>query len=258
MIGTLLAIVGAAFGGLALSRRAVTPVVHTFATLRDFTADAAHELRSPLTAIASNAEAALRDERDPARDRHRFEAIADAAGAMSRLARDLLLLAAADRSLEREMFVVDLGELLDRLCERYRERFAAAQIAFGMGKCEPAIVYGNPQQIERILANLIENALRYTPAGGTVMLEIARDRGHVSITVSDTGIGIAPEHLDRIFDRFWRVDAARSQKGTGLGLAIARALARRHGGDVTVTSRKDVGSIFVASFPTRPPRSAPS
>ncbi len=254
LIGTLLAIVASSVGGLALAHRAVRPVAQTFQTLREFTADASHELRGPLTAIAGNADAALRDaERDPARDRSRFEAIAGAAKQISRLTSDLLLLAGADRSLERELFVVDLAAVLKGLASRYSDRFSAAGITFTLAIEDTAIVYGNPDQIERILANLFENALRYTPPGGSVSIESARDRAHRLIAVRDTGIGIAPEHLDRVFDRFWRADPARWQGGSGLGLSIARALARRHGGDVTVSGRLGVGSEFVASFPTRPP-----
>jgi len=256
LVGTMLAILGGGVGGLALARRAVRPVALTFATLREFTADASHELRGPLTAIAGNADAALRDlERDPSRDHARFEAIADGARQMSRLTSDLLLLAGAERPIERELFVVDMAAVLNGLRARYEQQFAAAGISLRVVVGEAAVViYGNPVQIERTLANLLENALRYTEAGGAVLVEGSRDRTQVLITVRDTGIGIAPEHIDRIFDRFWRVDSSRSQGGSGLGLAIARALARRHGGDVTVTSRSDVGSEFVATFPTRPQR----
>jgi OmpR-family two-component system manganese-sensing sensor histidine kinase len=257
LIGTLLAIVASSVGGIALAHRAVRPVAQTFQTLREFTADASRELRGPLTAIAGNADAALRDaERDPTRDRSRFETIADAAKQISRLTSDLLLLAGADRSLERELFVVDIAAVLKRLVNRYSARFSAAGITLTLTLAieDTAIVYGNPDQIERILANLVENALRYTLPGGSVSIESAHDRAQLLIAVRDTGIGIAPEHLDRVFDRFWRADPARWHGGSGLGLAIACALARRHGGDVTVTSRLSAGSEFVASFPTRPPR----
>lgn len=127
LIGTLLAVVASGAGGLALAHRAVRPVAQSLETLREFTADASHELRGPLTAIASTADAALRDvEADRARDRSRFEAIASAAKQMSRLTSDLLLLASADRSLERDLFVVDLVALLKRLANGYRARFSEA------------------------------------------------------------------------------------------------------------------------------------
>jgi signal transduction histidine kinase len=255
LIGTLLAIVGSGVGGRALVHRAVGPVAQSFQTLREFTADASHELRGPLTAIAASADAALRDTgRDPIRDRARFEAIADGVKRMSHITSDLLLLAGADRSLERELFVVDLATIVKKLAERYRAQFAEAGVELDVATEQTAVVYGNPDQIERILANLIENALRYTPRGGRVSVQAEYSRSEILIAVRDTGIGIAPEHLERIFDRFWRAEQARSQGGTGLGLAIARALARRHGGDVTVESQPGTGSEFVASFPVRPAR----
>jgi len=252
-IGTLLAIVGSTIAGLALTHQAVLPVARAFETLRDFSADASHELRGPLAAIVGNADGALRDpERNAVHDRSRFEAIADAAKQMSRLTNDLLLLASADRPLERELFVVDLMHVIDKLTTRYRPRFADARISFTQTIEQGAIVYGNPDQIERILANLIENALHYTMPGGSVQVASGRDRGQTVIVVRDTGIGIPPEYLNRVFDRFWRLDPTRLHEGSGLGLAIARALAHRHGGDVRVSSQVGVGSEFVATFPIRP------
>ncbi len=254
LIGTLLAIVGGTAGGLALARRAVRPVEESFRTLREFTDNASHELRGPLTVIAASADAALRDsDRDPAHDRVRFETIADGARQMSRLTSDLLLLAAADRSLERELFVVELDKIVNKLVADHRARFAEAGIDLSLATEKPAIVYGNPDQIERVVANLLENALLYTAAGGQVTLEARRQGAEFQVAVSDSGVGIAPENLERIFDRFWRADPARPPRGSGLGLAIVRALARRHGGDVTVSSRFGAGSTFVLSLPVRPP-----
>ena len=253
IVGSLLALVASAAGGLALAHRAVRPVERSFQTLREFTDNASHELRGPLTVIAASADAALRDaDRDPAHDRVRFETIADGARQMSRLTGDLLLLAGAERSLERELFAVDLAATVRKVAADYQAHFLAARIAFELETVEPATAYGNPDQIERVLANLLENALRYTGAGGHVRLECRRQGGEILVAVSDTGVGIPAENLERIFDRFWRADPVRSPKGSGLGLAIARALARRHGGDVTVSSRHGLGSTFVASFPARP------
>jgi two-component system, OmpR family, manganese sensing sensor histidine kinase len=252
-LSALLAAAASAAGGRALARRAVKPVERSFQTLREFTDNAAHELRGPLTAIATSADAALRDERrDPRRDRDRFTTISDGARQMSRLTSDLLLLAGAERSLERELFLVDLNATLEKLCESFRPAFAGAGIAFQLEADKIPPLYGNPHQIERVVANLLENALRYTPTGGGVSVELRQRGMEVHVSVRDSGLGIAPGHLERIFERFWRVDALRSPEGSGLGLAIARALARRHGGDVTVSSQTGSGSTFVASFPLRP------
>ena len=255
LVGTVLGLAASGLGGLALAHQAVRPVARSFRTLREFVADASHELRGPLTAIKSNADVALWDQRNAARDRSRFEAIAEAAQDMSRLTSDLLLLARADRSLERELFAIDLQNVVKKLAARYKPLFEEAHITFVASSSGAAMMYGDVDQVERIVSNLIENALRYTRPGGSVFVEISRHRTQVFVKVQDTGIGIAAEHLDRVFDRFWRAEPARSTTGTGLGLAIARALAHRHGGDVTVSSRPGVGSEFVVAFPTRPPRS---
>lgn len=253
LAGALLAALAGAAGALTLARRAVRPVERNFQALREFTDNASHELRGPLTAIATSADAALRDpKRDPEHDRQRFETIADGAKQMSRLTSDLLLLAGADRSLERELFVVDLAATLQRVVEQYRPRFDDARIELEASVEEPLVVYGNPDQVERVVANLINNALRYTPAGGRVCVGARRQGAEIQIEVRDSGIGIAPENLERIFERFWRADPVRAPQGSGLGLAIARALARRHSGNVTVSSRRGEGSTFVVTFPVSP------
>lgn len=253
LLSAVLASLASAAGAMALARRAVEPVQRSLGILREFTDNAAHELRGPLTAIATSADAALRDERDPARDRRRFESISDGARQMSRLTSDLLMLAGADRSLERELFRVDLTAILDRLAADYRGPFDEGGVALHVDARAPTTLYGNPHQIERVVANLLENALRYTPRGGSVWLELRRHGADLQVSVRDSGVGIAPEHLSRIFERFWRADPVRSPEGSGLGLPIARALARRHGGEVTVTSYPGRGSTFIAWFPVRPP-----
>ncbi|MGH7755329.1 MAG: sensor histidine kinase [Vulcanimicrobiaceae bacterium] len=259
--GSVLGLLASGIGGFALSRQALQPIEASYRKLREFTADASHELRGPLAAISSNAEAALRDPEDlRRRDGDRFEAIAHAAQQMTLLTEDLLTLARADRPLERDLFVVDLAGLVGKLVRLYGPQFEAKHVALTEHVSAGIRVYGNPAQIERIVANLLENALRYTPSGGRAWIEARREAARVAVVVGDTGIGIAPEHLDRVFDRFWRADSVRSWttgSGTGLGLAIARTLARRHGGDLSVTSHLGEGSEFTLALPSRPlaPRS---
>jgi signal transduction histidine kinase len=255
LIATILGLAASGVGGYALSRQAMRPIETSFRMLSEFTANAAHELRSPLTAIAANAAAALREEDavdDP--ERARFGAIAEAANQMSRLTSDLLLLARSDGSLEWDLFVVDVSDLIGRVAAHYRPPFEAKGVGFSIGAAPALRTYGNPDEVERIVVNLVENALRYTRQGGAVSVDARQDRGHIVVSVRDNGIGIASKDLDRVFDRFWRADYARASGGTGLGLSIARALARRHGGDVAVSSQLGVGSEFAVSLPTRPPR----
>jgi signal transduction histidine kinase len=253
-IGLVVALAAAAIGGRILAGRAIARVAATVRTLRDFTADAAHELRGPLAALSSNAAASLRDERElGGAHRARLETIAQTAASMTRTIDDLLLLARAETPLERELFAVDLGERVSAVVEARRALAAERRIAL---EFEPfrARVYGNPSDIDRIVGNLLDNALRYTEPNGRVRVACVLEHAGVILSVLDSGIGIAEADLTRIFERFWRADGVRSRDGgTGLGLAIARALARRHGGDVSVRSRPGDGSEFALWLPLRPP-----
>jgi two-component system sensor histidine kinase SenX3 len=143
---------------------------------------------------------------------------------------------------------------MDSIQSRFAEAAAEHDLRLRFEGPTGREIYGNPDQIERIIANIVENAIRYTRAGGAIAVSWTLDAHRVEIVVRDTGIGIAQANLERIFDRFWRIDLARqADRGTGLGLAIARALARRHGGDVTVVSDEGKGSTFTLSLPRRPP-----
>jgi signal transduction histidine kinase len=167
---------------------------------------------------------------------------------------DLLILARATQSLEREMFVIDVAELLEHVRARFTPAARERGVALRIAPCDPLRLYGNPEQIERIVANLVDNAIKYTAPGGSVAVACSVDDARVRVAVRDSGVGIAVDHRERIFDRFWRGDSLRNAAGgTGLGLAIARALARRHGGDIAVTSEPGRGSEFTVTLPRRPP-----
>jgi OmpR-family two-component system manganese-sensing sensor histidine kinase len=257
LAASLLGLIASSIAGNVLSRQVARRIESSYRSLQTFTADASHELRGPLTVITSNADAALRDD-DGIRpqDAARFGAIARTAKRMAILTEQLLMLARGDQSLARDLFVVDLGELIGKLVGIYGPQFEDKRLVLSATVSPGVTVYGNPDQIELILVNLMQNALRYTPPSGRVQIDACSERASVVITVRDSGLGIAPEHLGRIFDRFWRVDDARSAtKGaSGLGLAIVRTLVHRHGGKVTVRSRLGEGSEFNVSLPNRPPR----
>lgn len=256
LIGALGSLVLGAIGGRYLQLESVEPIRTSYAALREFSADASHELRGPITAINANADAGLRDTSGVReRDRERFHAISSAAKQMKRLTEDLLLLARAGESIEQELFTVNLRASVENVMRLNRAAFDAKGISLSE-RVQPDIeVYGNPDQIERIIGNLLENAVRYTPANGNVEIAGKAHRSHVTVAVRDSGIGISGDHIERIFDRFWSANPEGERSGgTGLGLAIARALARRHGGDVTATSRLGHGSEFIVTLPARPPR----
>jgi OmpR-family two-component system manganese-sensing sensor histidine kinase len=212
-------------------------------------------LRAPLTALAGTASVAVREapELSP-RTRLRLDDIATFAQQMRRLIDDLLILARADQSMEHELFLVDIDEVMANLTTRFAQRAAEQNVRLEYSGPSHLEVYGNPDQLERIVANLVENAIRYTPAGGAVDVTWTADQRRMLITVRDTGVGIDPQFIERVFDRFWRADGSRrAESGSGLGLAIARALARRHGGDLSLTSELYGGSTFTVSLPRRPP-----
>jgi signal transduction histidine kinase len=253
--GAVLAILVGAFGGSRLARGAVERNEASLARLREFTADAAHELRAPVSALAGTADVALREEPGLSpRTQRRLQRILELSADMRRLVDDLLILARATQSLEREMFVIDVGEVIEHVRSRFTPVARARDVALRFGPCEPLRLYGNPDQVERIVANLVDNAIKYTAPGGSVAVACSADDARLHVAVRDSGIGIAPDHRERIFDRFWRADTARAANGgTGLGLAIARELARRHGGDIAVASEPGRGSEFTVTFPRRPP-----
>jgi OmpR-family two-component system manganese-sensing sensor histidine kinase len=254
VVGFALAMLGSLVAGQRLARRAIRRIEASMRTLADFTADAAHELRGPLTAITANAAAGT-----PAGggtvmlQRERLASIGSAAAQMARLTDDLLILARANQSLERELFVVDLRLRVEHIAELYRAEAQRSGIALAARITGTPRVYGNPHQIDRILGNLVENAIRFTGPGGKVTMTCRQGRAGSRVCVSDTGIGIAAGDLGRVFERFWRADPNRATDGgTGLGLAIAQALARRHGGDISVSSTRGKGSEFTVTFPSRP------
>jgi OmpR-family two-component system manganese-sensing sensor histidine kinase len=254
VLGSILAIIAASVGGTRVTRAAIARTEAGYRRLQEFTADASHELRSPLTALSATAAVALHEAPDMnERTRNRFLAIASAAKDMQRLVDDLLILARAGRSLEHEMFAVRVDGVLREVSERYQSMAALKSLRFDVVPGEPAQIIGNPEQITRIISNLVDNAIRYTPAGGSVRVVCAQDHAGVKVMVEDSGVGISPKNVRRIFDRFWRADQRRRfGGGTGLGLSIARALAERHGGRISVSSRIGTGSTFTLTLPHRP------
>jgi signal transduction histidine kinase len=250
--GIVMALVLSGVGGILLTRQAMQPVEQGFQRLKQFTADASHELRGPLMAIKSNVAVALKyPEEMRTTDAEKFQAIASAASQMTQLTEDLLLLARSEK-LEREnRKPVNLEMLLGSLVQLNASRAHEKQINLKIGSTGDLYLLGEPTHLSRLFSNLIENALHYTPEGGTVEIQSSSKGEYLYVNVQDTGIGIAPEHLRHIFERFWRADQSRSYwaGGSGLGLAIAQAIAQNHGGLITVTSQVGVGSCFTVRLP---------
>lgn len=260
-ISVVVALVFSGVGGLWLTHQAMQPIEKSFRLLQRFTSDAAHELRSPLAAISANASVALKYP-DGIRetDLEKFKAIKSASTQLTALTEDLLTLARTDQEAHLQKDTVDLSELFALLIQLYQPQFEAKDLHLEANIQPNLKVLGDLTQLNRLFTNLIDNALRYTPNGGSVEVWAeqavdSHDGGKAklfSIHIKDTGVGIAPEHLEHIFERFWRADQARSYQagGFGLGLAIAQGIAHRHGGEIQVTSTLGQGSCFTVYLPS--------
>ncbi|MDV3002211.1 MAG: Adaptive-response sensory-kinase SasA [Chroococcopsis gigantea SAG 12.99] len=251
-IGIIFALLLSGIGGLILTRQAMQPIEDSFQRLKQFTADASHELRSPLMAITSNVAVSLKyPEGMRESDLESFECIASATEQMTALTENLLLLARNDNVQSNTSELVDITSILTGLEKRYQEQAAAKNINLLFLVKEGLLTVGNREQLTRVFSNLIDNALYYTPDNGTVTVKGGSIVNSVEITIKDTGIGIAKEHQEKIFERFWRLNTSRSyhQGGSGLGLAIGRSIVQSHRGSITVDSVPGQGSRFSVILP---------
>lgn len=245
--GIVMALILSGVGGVWLTRQAMHPIEESFQRLKQFTADASHELRSPLMAIKSNVAVALKySEGMRPSDAEKFEAIASATHQMTHLTEDLLLLARTDQAANPDFQPVYLTQILEQLVERYQLQAHKKQIVLHAHLTDSVWVVGDAAQLAQLFTNLITNALHYTLNGGIVEVTLSRIGQNLLVDVKDTGIGIAPDHLARVFDRFWRADQSRAywDGGSGLGLAIAHSIAQSHGGTISVSSQVKTGSCF--------------
>ena len=242
-------------GGIWLTHEAIAPIKASFLQLKQFTADASHELRGPLTAIKASVDIMKsHPERIHPKDTKKITAISSATDQMGQLIEDLLFLARTDKKVvmpTREKKSVCLDNMLQNVIVLLEPFAQNKNITLKSKINKDFFVLGEQSQLTRLFSNLLQNALQYTPEGGTVSLELYKQSRFAIINVKDTGIGISTEQLPYIFDRFWRADKARTRRegGTGLGLAIVKAIAESHGGKIVVTSNLNVGSCFQVRLP---------
>jgi two-component system phosphate regulon sensor histidine kinase PhoR len=233
--------------------RDVTREVRLEQMRKDFVANASHELRSPLTVISGYLDALGEDDalgpewREPVADMRRQ------ALRMREIVEDLLELSRLESTAdEAPMVPVDVPGLLGRLVREARTA-AAETPRFELQIDEGLSLRGSEGELHSVASNLLSNAVKYTPAGGTITVRWGRENGGAALAVADTGIGIAPEHLPRLTERFYRVDRARARAkgGSGLGLSIVKHGLQRHGGRLEIASEEGRGSTFTAHFPAR-------
>ena len=222
-----------------------------FRRQRQFTADASHELRTPLTAIKGQIDVALQRQRDPAAYRQVIQIVNEEVDRMIRLVSSLLTLTRADAGQVPLAFeAVSLPDVVGAAVEQVRPVASERGIELQLVSSPAVTLWADEDLLLQLLLNLLDNAIKYTPAGGQVTVGWNVGAVQVELWVRDAGIGIASEHLPHLFDRFYRVDKARSRAegGAGLGLAISRWIAEAHGGSISVESALGKGSTFTVTL----------
>ena len=224
-----------------------------FRRITEFTADASHELRTPIALIHTEAEVTLRRSRDEAEYREALRHILLEAERTAKLLEELLDLARADAGSEAlDIHPIDLLVTLRESAAKWNQVALLRNLQFEEHlEVQRLPVMGDENALRRVIDILLDNALKYAPSPGKITLSAEEKDGHVAVSVEDTGIGIAPEDQAKIFERFYRVDKARSRElgGTGLGLAIAQWIVHLHKGSITVKSEIGKGSLFRVVIP---------
>ena len=222
-----------------------------FEQQKRFTADASHELRTPLTTLKGRLQVTLNQSRSNENYVETLQAIEHEVDRLIRLSTDLLLLSRLEQNHQAVDFeLVDLSDFVVAIAAQIKPLAELKQLEFVAHIVPDLRVLGSPDHLIRLFLNLLDNAVKYTPDQGRVVLEAGVRNGVVVVSVADNGIGILPEHLPHLFERFYRVDKSRSRSmgGTGLGLAIAQEIVYRHHGTISVDSRPGEGTTLTVTF----------
>jgi len=224
----------------------------SFHQIRQFSADASHELQTPLTVLKGEIEVALRNPRTPEEYQRILKSALEEIDRVARLVEGLLLLARADAGVLRmDLQPADLAQLVEDVYAQVKVLAETRNISLFLGGMEPLSIQGDYERLRRVLLNLVDNAIKYTPSWGRVTISLQREGEWASLQVTDTGIGLSPEDRERIFQRFYRSAEARSRSegGAGLGLCIARSIVEAHGGKIQTKSSPGLGSTFTVLLP---------
>lgn len=224
----------------------------SFRIMRDFIADASHNLRTPVTIIQSEADVTLSQDRSCAEYQRSLEAIREQSKRIAKIVTDMLVLARADAGQQSVHFEeLYLNELVEECCQGAQTISKSAGVGLSFQHGEDVPFRGNEELLRGMVTNLLDNAIRYTPAGGSVTVRLVPNHSFVELTIADTGVGIPREDNARVFDRFYRVPNSRnaSNTGSGLGLAIVKMAAEAHAGSVAVSSEPGRGSTFTVTLP---------
>lgn len=255
----LVALALVAAGGWLLARKSTAPVERSVAHMRRFMADAAHELRTPITVVRSRADVALQRPRDTAEYTQALTGISRETERLGQIVEDLLMLARADageRPIERRRvflddIVLDAADTARVIADRKGVRLEVADF-------EESPVDGDAALLRQLAIILLDNAIKFTAGGGLVSISVRSSAAGTALSVADTGVGIDPVHLQHVFERFYRADSSRTRdtsphpsasEGVGLGLSIARWIAEEHGGAITIASTPGTGTTVTVQLP---------
>ena len=221
--------------------------------IKEMSDNIAHDLRSPVTRIRGTAEVTLTTGKSLEDYENMAASTIEDCDRLLDMINTMLLISKTEAGVEMPAGdEVEVESLIRKACELFDPIAEDKHVSLSYNAAEKILVSGNARMLQRMLANILDNAVKYTPSGGKIDVSVAETKDHnITISIKDTGVGISGADLNRIFERFYRCDQSRSQPGTGLGLSLARAIARAHGGDITVTSAVDQGSTFTIVLPSR-------
>jgi signal transduction histidine kinase len=248
-------IIPAAIAGFMISGRVLRPIQTAMDSQRTFIADASHELRTPVAVVRTNAELLQRHARatgDPTKDEEAIDDILSESERLGKMVDQMLMLAQADAGeITLARSEVPLDQLAEQVARSMKALADARAIDLRTHTNGAVEIIGDPTRLHELLVILVDNAIKYTEPGGSVDLTVTRSNKRAIIELADTGQGVPPEALPHIFDRFYRIDKARSRDsgGTGLGLAIARQITEAHGGTIRMESELDKGTTVTVELP---------
>jgi two-component system sensor histidine kinase CiaH len=238
-------------GSLFMANRAIIPIQKAWQQQKNFIADASHELRTPLAIIQTNLEIVLRNQNETVASQNDWiVSVKEEAQHMTDLVASLLFLARADSNqlvLDKKYFL--LNEVIVHVAEAFKPIVSVKKIDLHVQTEDQITGYGDKSRIRQVIEILLDNAIRHTPVGGKIVISLSETDKKIMLTVVDTGEGIAPEHLDKIFDRFYQIDNSRSKGELGLGLSIAKCIIENHGGTIHVASEFGSGTKFTIQLP---------
>jgi heavy metal sensor kinase len=229
----------------------LTRLDQAFKQVKRFSADASHELQTPITSLRGEIEVALRSPRKPEEYQEILKSSLEEVERLAGLVEGLLILARAESGmLKMDSQSMELAELIEEIYWKMKVLADKRSIDFVLSEVQSVIFHGDRERIRRLILNLVDNAIKYTPPNGRISLSLIKEERKIDFSVSDTGRGIDDDEREQIFQPFYRSEGVLSEKGSGLGLSIAKSIALAHGGDISVKSIPGIGSTFTLTLPS--------